>query len=149
MPITIWNGSLPSAAPPDRLIRGETGAQGLIGWVVEVRANQGVQLVLDVEHRHTNRHGVLHGGIMAMLLDSASGYTGSFDFDPTDLPQMLSISMTTQFLAPVTEGQKVTVTGRVTGGGRSTLFLAAELRDAQGVLAATSTGVYRPVKRKG
>lgn len=140
---------MPSVPPPDGVIEGETGAQRLIGWTVELRKSSGARLVLDVEDRHANRHGVLHGGIIAMLLDSASGYAGAFHHDPEDLPQMLTLSFTTQFLAPVTEGQRVTATARVTGGGRSTLYLDAELRDAEGRLAATSTGVYRRVKREG
>jgi len=140
---------LPSPAPPDRRIDGETGAQRLIGWVVELRADTGAQLVLNVGDQHTNRHGVLHGGIMAMLLDSASGYTGAFHFDPASLPQMLSLSFTTQFLAPVAAGQVVTARGQVTGGGRSTLYINAQLHDATGQLAATSTGVYRRVNREG
>lgn len=140
---------MPSAAPPDGVIEGETGAQQLIGWVVVLHAGSGVRLVLDVEERHTNRHGMLHGGIMAMLLDSASGYTGSFHFDPETLPQMLSLSMTTQYLAPARQGERVVATGRVTGGGRSTLFVTAELRNAAGTLVATSTGVYRRVNREG
>lgn len=140
------------SVPPDtassRLIDGETGAQRLIGWITDVgQPDNRARLYLDVTPDHTNRHGVLHGGIIAMLLDSACGYTGSLHIDRDSLPQMLSLSFTTQFLAPGSGGSVVAM-GQVTGGGRKTLFIAGELWDADGQLIATSTGVYKPVPQR-
>ncbi len=130
------------------LITGETGAQRLIGWVVDVGRSDGrARLTLEVGDQHTNRHKVLHGGIIAMLLDSACGYTGSLSLDREKLPQMLTLSFNTQYLAPAGPG-KVVATGRVTGGGRKTMFIEGELHDANGVLVATSTGVYKTVRQE-
>lgn len=140
--------SVPPETASARLIDGETGAQRLIGWVTDVGQPDGrARLYLDVTPDHTNRHGALHGGIIAMLLDSACGYTGSLHIDPERLPQMLSLSFTTQYLAPASAGL-VTAIGQVTGGGRRTLFISGELHDGAGRLIATSTGVYKPVRQK-
>lgn len=140
---------MPPETASSRLIFGETGAQKLIGWVTDVGQPDGrARLYLDVEQHHTNRHGVLHGGIIAMLLDSACGYTGSLHIDADTLPQMLSLSFTTQYLAPGGSG-KVIARGIVTGGGRKTLFIAGELLESGGRLIATSTGVYKPVRQEG
>jgi len=128
------------------LIIGETGAQRLVGWVTDVGQPDGLaRLYLDVADQHTNRHGALHGGIIAMLLDSACGYAGALHLNRESLPNMLSLSFTTQYLAPGRAGQQVIARGDVTGGGRKTLFIAGELWDADGQLLATSTGVYKPV----
>ena len=59
---------------------------------------------------------------------------------------MLSISFTTQFVGPVSSG-RVTAIGTVTGGKR-TLFIEGELRDEDGRLIATSSGVYKPARRE-
>ena len=127
------------------LIHGETGAQNLIGWVTDVGQPDGrARLYLDVTDRHANRHGVLHGGIQAMLLDSACGYTGSLHLDRATMPQMMSLSFTTQFLAPCGQGRVMAI-GRVTGGGKRTLFIESALWDAAETLVATGTGVYRQV----
>jgi uncharacterized protein (TIGR00369 family) len=131
------------------LIRDETGAQTLIGYVVDVSAGDGQgRCWLDVEPQHTNRHKVLHGGIMACLLDNASGTTGSLTVDATGTVPFLTISMNTHYLAPAHQGQRVTATGRVTGGGRSLLFVDAELVDEDGRVVATSSGVFKRVPQE-
>ncbi len=139
---------MPSALPDidaAGLIHGETGAQTLIGWTVDVgQPDRRARLYLDVDDRHSNRHGVLHGGIQAMLLDSACGYTGALHLDHETLPQMMSLSFNTQFLAPCGQGRVMAV-GRVTGGGKRTLFIEGTLFDADERLVATGTGVYRRV----
>lgn len=127
---------------------GETGTQRLIGWVSDTGHPDGrARIWLDVTDDHTNRHDVLHGGIIATLLDSVCGITGSMRVDPVLLPPMLSVSFTVQFMAPMTRG-RITGVGTVTGGGKRTMFISGELHDEQGRLIATSTGVYKPVRQE-
>ena len=137
-----------NSARHDPVLRiGETGTQRLIGWVTDTGHPDGrARVSLDVTGDHTNRHDVLHGGIVATLLDSACGISGSMHMDPVDLPPMLSVSFTVQFIAPMLQGQ-ATAIGTVTGGGKRTLFISGELRDDSGRLIATSTGVYKPARK--
>lgn len=128
-----------------REIRNETGTQRLVGYVIDVSDPGGrAQCWLDVDERHLNRHNVLHGGIATMLLDSASGATGSLTVDPKGLAPFLSVSLTTNFIAPGTPG-RVTATGRITGGGRSLKYISADLIHEDGTLIATSSGVFKRV----
>ncbi|OUS38465.1 thioesterase [Rhodobacterales bacterium 56_14_T64] len=127
------------------VIHGETGPQRVIGYVLDVsHRDGGARCWLDLTDDHLNRHGVLHGGIATMLLDSASGATGSMSIDPAGRAPFLTMSLTTNFLAPARTG-RVTATGRITGGGTSTIFIEAQLIDEAGQLIATSTGVFRKV----
>ncbi|WP_121067988.1 PaaI family thioesterase [Chachezhania antarctica] len=136
---------MPSAPPEDGLIIGETGAQKLVGYVVDVSHADGrARTYLDIDDRHLNRHGVLHGGIISMVLDNVCGVSASLSVDASGTAPFLSLSMTTQYLAAAHPG-KVTAIGTITGGGRSTLFIEGELRDADGKLLATSSGVYKRV----
>ena len=141
---------MPSPQPKDdHLIRDETGTQTLIGYVVDVSDPDGSgRCWLDIGPQHTNRHRVLHGGIAAAVLDNASGTTGSLTVDATGRAPFLTISLTTQFVAPAHEGHRVTATGRVTGGGRSLKYISAELVDDEGRLIATSTGVFKRVPQE-
>ena len=128
-------------------IYGETGTQRLIGYVVDVRDPSHGRCILDVTDDHLNRHGALHGGIAVTLLDNASGSTGSLTVDATGKAPFLTVSMNTQFVGSGRRGRMI-ATGTVTGGGRSLLFITAELRHEDGTLVATSTGVFKRVPQE-
>lgn len=130
-----------------QLIRDETGTQTLIGYVVDVSDGVRGRCFLDVGPQHTNRHGVLHGGIAACLLDNASGTTGSLTVDPSGKAPFLTISMNTHYVAPGRQG-RVVATGRVVGGGRSLLYIDAVLEHEDGTLIATSSGVFKRVPQE-
>lgn len=131
-----------------REIRGETGSQKLVGYVIALDDEiSAARVWLDVSEQHLNRHGVLHGGITTMLLDTACGATGSFVADPDGMTPFLTVSFTTQFVAPAKPG-RVEAVGKITGGGRSIKYISAELHDGEGVLIATGTGVFKPVPKE-
>jgi acyl-coenzyme A thioesterase 13 len=130
-----------------QLIRDETGTQTLVGYVVDISDRTHGQCWLDMGPQHTNRHNVLHGGITTCLLDNACGTTGSLTVDATGKAPFLTISMTTQFVAPGYPG-RVKATGTVVGGGRSLLYINAVLEHEDGTLIATSMGVFKRVPQE-
>ncbi|WP_299351004.1 PaaI family thioesterase [uncultured Shimia sp.] len=118
----------------------------LIGFAVEVDgAAREAHCVLKMQDVHRNRHGVLHGGIISTLLDTASGVTASLTVDDLGLTPFTTVSLNINFMAPATSGT-LRATGRVTGGGRSMSFVEAELVDENGTRIATSTGVFKRVR---
>lgn len=136
----------PSPEDLPLLIENETGAQRLIGYVLDVSRGDGsARCRLKIEDRHGNRHGVMHGGFCTVLLDNAMGATASLSVDPSGRRPFLTVSLTTQFLRPARIGTTVTATGRITGGGRSLLFLEGTLVDETGTLIATAQGVFKKV----
>ena len=126
------------------LIKNETGTQKLIGFVLDVSDRAAAKCWLDVGPEHLNRHGVLHGGLSTTLLDCAFGTTASLTVDASGKAPFLTISLTTNYVGAGRPG-RVTATGRVTGGGRSLLYLAGELVHEDGTLIATGTGVFKRV----
>lgn len=131
------------------VIRNETGTQRLLGYVLDVgHEDGGARCHLDVTEVHANRHGVLHGGLASTVLDNAMGATCSLTVDESGRTPFLTISMSTQFLAPAYTGKRVTAAARVTGGGRSLLFVEAQLVDEDGRLIATATGVFKRARLK-
>lgn len=130
------------------LIIAETGAQRLIGYVLDVGGGDGrARCRLELTGNHLNRHGALHGGLSATLLDNAMGATASLTVDPGGRAPFLTVALNVQYLAAAELGATVTATGRVTGGGRSLLFLEGALHDDAGRLIATATGVFKRVPR--
>ncbi len=133
-----------SALPDPHLILDETGAQTLLGYIVDL-SDGTARCHLDIAPQHGNRHGGLHGGIMCCMLDNAMGYAAALVFDPDARPTVATLSMTTNYTAPAREG-RVTAQGKVSGGGRSIVYTEGTLTDADGAVLATATGVYKRIK---
>lgn len=128
-----------------QVITNLSNAQSTIGYVVEVE--DGIpRAVLDIDDRHLNRNDGLHGGIMAMLLDTTSGYAASLKEDGVTPHPVATVTMTVNYLAPGRTG-RVVATARVTGGGRQIVFVDAELTHADGTILATSTGTFRMLQK--
>lgn len=95
-----------------------------------------------VRPENLNRSGRLHGGILASLLDSASGYCGCFTPVPGERVDAVTLSLTVNFVSSVREG-RLLAEARRTGGGRTVFFADAWVRDEAGRLVASSTGTFK------
>lgn len=93
-----------------------------------------------------NRHGIPHGGVHAMLLDTAMGFAGCFTGDPDRRQMAMTLSLTVNFVGQG-KGDLLVGEGRRVGGGASTFFAEGEIRDGSGALVATGIGTFR--YRKG
>lgn len=120
----------------------------LIGFEIELDKGAGAaHCLLEVDDRHLNRHGVLHGGITATLLDVAAGVTASMAHDPEGLTPVSTVSLNVNYVAPGRIGP-ICAIGTRTGGGRSLHFVSAELRDSEGALIASATGVFKRIGQR-
>jgi uncharacterized protein (TIGR00369 family) len=97
---------------------------------------------MEIAPHHLNRSGLLHGGILATLLDTALGYAGCFMAEPGEVRRTLTLSLTTNFIASVKAG-RLRTEGRRTGGGKTIFFAEGEVRDADSRLIATATGTFK------
>jgi uncharacterized protein (TIGR00369 family) len=89
-----------------------------------------------------NRQGLPHGGMHATLLDTAMGFAGCYTGDPERAQMALTLSLTVNDLGQA-RGARLIADARRTGGGKSTYFAEATVRDETGSLIATGTGVFR------
>lgn len=119
-----------------------SGFRQLVGYRVSEWRDGEAAIVLTIGPRHLNRGGVLHGGVIATLIDAAGGYAGCFCGRPGRVRRSITISLSTQFLAPVTTGV-LTARGRVRGGGKRIFMSTVEVHDGDGTLVALGEGVYR------
>jgi len=93
-----------------------------------------------------NRQGLPHGGMHATLLDTAMGFAGCYTGDPERAQMALTLSLTVNYLGQA-RGALLIAEARRTGGGKSTYFAEATVRDETGGLIATGTGVFRYRRR--
>ncbi len=116
-----------------------------LGFYIELDAEAvEAHCVLEISDVVRNRGGLLHGGVSATLLDTASGITAALACDDQGLTPFVTLSLTVNYLASVRSGT-VRATGRITGGGRATKFVSCQLTDSDGRLIASSTGVFKRI----
>jgi len=124
-----------------------SGAQSLVGYRIDLSDPAGGAVVrLQVEAKHLNRNGTLQGGIQAMMLDAAAGFAASRHLagQAADIVPVVTLSLTTHFLAP-TAGGEIIAQGRVNGGGRKVIYADADIRAQDGTLLSQGTGIFKKV----
>ena len=122
-----------------------SGTQRLVGYSVDLTDPGGTARVsLDIRAQHMNRNGSLHGGLHATIMDAAAGFAASRHLagGAAQIVPVVTLSLTTNFLAPAVSGRVVAV-GHVTGGGRKIVYANAEVLAEDGTVLSTCTGVFR------
>jgi len=98
---------------------------------------------LDIGPQHINGTGVFHGGCMATVLDTALAHAAIYCTVPGNYRSGATVTLTVNFVGPVREGSRVTVTARKVGGGQSVFMSVAEAMDENGRVVATGQAVGR------
>lgn len=97
---------------------------------------------LELTSLHMNRHNIPHGGIYALLIDTAAGFCGTNQGPVGKSKKAMTLSLTCNFIAQP-KGKRLIATGRKVGGGRKSFFSTVDLKDETGVLIATGQGTMR------
>lgn len=119
-----------------------TGFRALLGLRTAEWSEGHAVLEMDLDARHMNRAGVLHGGALATLIDTACGMAATWAPEGGPERSCVTLSLAVSFTGQVAAGQ-VRATGRLRGGGRRIVFCSAEVRDAAGTLIGMGEGSFR------
>lgn len=96
-------------------------------------------LALDVREDLKQNHGVVHGGAVASLIDSATAFAVISVLPPDE--RATTADLTISFLRPLTKG-RARCTAKVVRAGRRLIVVSAELSDDAGNLTATALTTY-------
>jgi uncharacterized protein (TIGR00369 family) len=92
---------------------------------------------------HVGFKGTIHGGIIATVLDEIMVWACAVQTKRFAYCAELNV----RFTSPLRPGQEVFASAEITNNRRNKLFEAkAELRDEAGVVLASATGKYLPIK---
>ena len=124
-------------------IRIQGGFADLLGYRLGDWQEDRSEILLEIEQKHLNRSGVLHGGVLTTLIDTACGYAGTWCGVPGNVRRSFTLSLNCHFVGTGQLGQRLTASARKTGGGRQIYFSSAEVRDQDGRLVGRGDGVFK------
>ncbi len=107
-----------------------------IGIELEELREGYARISLVLEPHHTNLNGVMHGGVITTMMDSAMGAALSSLRGPeAGRSPHATVEMNASFLAGARPGDKIVVEGRVLRLGKSIAFGEAEARRGDELIA--------------
>ncbi|MDX1599103.1 PaaI family thioesterase [uncultured Marinobacter sp.] len=118
------------------------GFHNLLGYrQVSWEENEAV-IELELQPRHLNLGGVVHGGVLTSLLDIVLAEAGTFCPYPGRMRKAITLSLTTTFTGQCSGGT-IRVTGRKRAGGTRIFNSTGEVHDDKGNLLAIAEGTFR------
>ena len=118
----------------------DDGFTGSIGLEI-VRGDDGdeAEAAIDAGDAHLNRHGTVHGGVIATLVDSAMGAAvATEDLAP------VTIALTVTYLEPASPGRLVARAEVRRRGSRITI-VEADVTDAEGEAVAHAIATFTTI----
>lgn len=103
------------------------------------KERQQVIATVSVPERFCGYPGVVHGGIVAALLDETSGRAVMLNGDYDNL--MVTLKLEVTYRRPTPCGETLTVVGWVVRQSKSRAKVAGEIRLPDGTVTAASTGI--------
>ncbi|QTA89815.1 PaaI family thioesterase [Desulfonema magnum] len=92
------------------------------------------RIELDIEKKHTQLRGVVHGGVFATLIDTVAFWAAYYEIEDPDA-WMASVDLKLNYLAPAVSG-KLIATGQRIKMGRKLCYADAKVTNAEGKLLA-------------
>ncbi len=96
-------------------------------------------LHLDIRDELKQNQGVVHGGAVASLIDTAAAFAVVTRLEPGE--RVTTTDLTIHYLRPITSG-RLTATARIVRGGRRLFVLAVQVTNDHEVLVATAVTGY-------
>lgn len=100
------------------------------------------EIYLQMREELMNFSDVGHGAVAMALMDTCCGIALGADAEGHRVRKCVTLSFTTNFLAPMMSGRLVT-TAVDLGGGRKVRTCSSEVRDEAGALLAAGQGTFR------
>ncbi|MDX6403244.1 MAG: hypothetical protein QOH70_699 [Blastocatellia bacterium] len=111
----------------------------LIGLELGEISPGAVSIHLDVRNDLKQNQGVIHGGAVASLIDTAAAFAVLTQLDTNE--RVSTTDLTIHYLRPTTSG-RLTAEARIVRGGRRLFVLSVEVRNDQQILVATAVTSY-------
>src|SRR5258705_9298907 len=111
----------------------------LLGIELESFEAGSAVLALKLNENLKQNHGVVHGGAIASLIDTATAIAIITLLAPRE--RVTTVDLTISYLRPLTKG-RITAKARVVRSGRRLFVVTADVFGDDGILASTALSTY-------
>jgi uncharacterized protein (TIGR00369 family) len=111
----------------------------LLGIELDDVSDGTATLGLNIRKELTQNHGVVHGGAIASLIDTATAFAIISLLAPKE--KVTTVDLTISYLRPLRNG-RITAVAKVVRAGRRLFVVSAEVTGNDGKLAATALSTY-------
>ncbi len=111
----------------------------LLGLELDAIGPGTATLALEVRTDLTQNQGIVHGGAIASLIDTATAFAILSLITPEE--RVTTVDLTISYLRPVTSG-RVRAMAKVVRAGRRLFVVSAEVFDESEILASTALSTY-------
>jgi uncharacterized protein (TIGR00369 family) len=132
-----------------KMMRGEIpppAIAGFLGFTVKAIEPGHAIFEMEVDSRHHNPMGTLHGGIYCDLADAAMGY--AYGATLAEGESFTTIELKINFLRAVRQG-KLSAEARVVKAGRSVGYIECDVKDQSGKLVARAASTCMKLRAEG
>lgn len=120
-----------------------SGFREVLGFSISEWEPGRAVITAEMNERHLNRNGFVHGGVFVSLIDSAAGLCGTYCTVTGNVRRCITISLNTHFMNPVKEGV-LRIEANLVSRGNKIFFVEARVT-CDGTLIATGHGTFRYV----
>ena len=110
-----------------------------LGPVFETGGKGARRFFLEIDSRHVNGRGVIHGAMLMTFADLALGQAA---WDATDNASVVTVNMQSQFLKTARAGDVVSVLPVIVRRTRSLLFLRGDF-EVDGEVVFTASSIWK------
>ncbi len=110
-----------------------------LGGVLQDVGENSVKVAHIVRPEMTNPAGILHGGMIATMLDDVMGMTVMVKYNPNFTHFYSTINLQIDYLASAREGATVIATSNIVKAGNKIIYVEGWLHDSNGKALAHAT----------
>ncbi len=113
--------------------------RSFLEWLGVVGDGEG-RLILDVGPEHLRTLGIVHGGVVATLLDSVMGLDASRQ--APDDHYAVTVQLNVNFIRPAFPAERLVASSEARHRGQRTAVAQGEIRTGSGALVATGSATF-------
>jgi uncharacterized protein (TIGR00369 family) len=128
--------------PPERLLQETHAIKGLLGRGIQsyevYKGEQGVKAIVKLGLAVDGHMGVVHGGILALLIDDVLG----FAYEALDIPLAVTANLNINYRAAVPADSEITILTTLVERKERKLSWEVQVLSANGLLHCEATSIY-------